>query len=198
MSPRLTGTLAETAVFSKGHVTSQQAIVSKMAGWDAGGKVPKIPQLGKEDCGRSPSPLTYHLEVNVSLAALTTLIDQVLLPPPGHLPPSVTKEEFLSALAGVQQQFFLRKINHRSWKSDIAWCEARHFEPCKHAFGHIMAFLQSGIDLRLALSAIKVQILTLTVFFIYFYIFQRPILLLLPSFLRYMPCTGGYTYFSID
>lgn len=62
-----------------------------------------------------------------------------------------------------------RAIYYRVWKSYIYWCEERKWNPCRHTIGRVLAFLQAGLDLKLALGTIKGQILALSFFF------QRPI-----------------------
>lgn len=45
----------------------------------------------------------------------------------------------------------------------MSYCETRKYHPCKYMIGHILAFFQSGLEMKL--STIKDQISALAVFF---------------------------------
>lgn len=49
--------------------------------------------------------------------------------------------------------------------SPVSWCEAKRWHPRKYVIGRILALLQLRVEMKLALSTIKGQILALAVFF---------------------------------
>lgn len=51
-----------------------------------------------------------------------------------------------------------RKIYHRIWRPYGSWCEARKCHPYKYVIRCILAFLQSEVELNLALHTIKGQV----------------------------------------
>lgn len=55
-----------------------------------------------------------------------------------------------------------RAIYYRIWRAYISWCEAKRWHPRKYVIGRILAFLQLGVEMKLA---IKGQISALSVFF---------------------------------
>ncbi|XP_077133659.1 uncharacterized protein LOC143788135 [Ranitomeya variabilis] len=57
------------------------------------------------------------------------------------------------------------RIYHRAWKVYFAWCRDRGRSPLQFSIPHILEFLQSGVDLGLALSSLKGQISALSVLF---------------------------------
>lgn len=61
------------------------------------------------------------------------------------------------------------KIYHCTWKAYISWCESIGVHPRSFSVARILAFLQQGVEQKLALSTIKGQVSALAVFF------QRPL-----------------------
>ncbi|CAJ0934907.1 unnamed protein product [Ranitomeya imitator] len=57
------------------------------------------------------------------------------------------------------------RINHRIWKTTFSWCKDRGCSPLEFSIPSILEFLQSGLDLGLALSSLKGQISALSVLF---------------------------------
>ncbi|CAJ0928111.1 unnamed protein product [Ranitomeya imitator] len=103
--------------------------------------------------------------------------------PGPHLPPELrgpvfddmAVESWVLTQAGFSQKVISTMISarkptsmriyHRIWKTFFAWCKDRGCSPLEFFIPSILEFLQSGLDLGLALSSLKGQISALSVLF---------------------------------
>lgn len=57
------------------------------------------------------------------------------------------------------------RIYYRMWRAHFQWCKQRNLHPLRFSVAILLAFLQSGLELGLALSSLKGQVSPLSVLF---------------------------------